>query len=182
MEKLQSFWLGIGEVSAHAASLTFTALLFLLLLFMLLVAVAGSVIPVLPGPIFAFFAVLVLKFVTDGISWIGVLICLALTIASAVLDYILPVKFTPTRAGAWGAFLGVFAGLIAGALFPPIAIFAVFLGPLLCAFVFEYNSNASFKSAWQSGMGAFVGTLAGVFARLAAIFLIMLVCVLDFIF
>jgi Uncharacterized protein conserved in bacteria len=182
MEETQSFWQSLGEISAYAGGVTLAALFFLLLLFMLLVAVAGSVIPVLPGPVFAFFAALILKFSTDKISWISVLLCLAITIASAVLDYVLPMKFTPTRAGAWGAFLGVFAGLIAGALFPPIAIFAVFLGPLLCAFAFEYNSNLSFKSAWKSGMGAFVGTMAGVFARLFAIFLMILICALDFVF
>lgn len=154
-----------------------------LALLMFLTAIAGSVVPILPGPLLAFLAVLLLKLTiaSDALSWACVLVCLLITAASFALDYVLPVKYTPTRAGSWGAFAGVFAGLVVGMLFPPLAVPAIFLAPLLLAFAFEYRSNASFKKAWQSGKGAFFGTLMSVFARVAAIFLMVLALLADFV-
>lgn len=174
-------WNNLYEASAAAGSMTLFMLLSALVLLMFLVAMAGSVIPILPGPIFAFFGVLILKLTIAAValSWTGVLICLALAVLSMLLDYVLPVKYSPTRAGAWGAFVGVFFGLAVGMLFPPLAIFGVFLGPLVCAYLFEYYSNRDFRKAWKTGKGAFWGTLLSVIARIAVIMLMVAVVVID---
>lgn len=183
MEFIESIWRSIYEsMPATFGFLYFMLIAFVLVLFFL-ISVAGCIIPVLPGPIIAFLAVLILRLTiaSNLLSWTSVIICLALALITQVFDYWLPVKYTPTRAGAIGAFVGAFAGFFVSIIFPPLVLFAIFLGPMLCAFAFEYSSNANFKRAWQSGKGAFLGTIISVFAKIFVIFAMIVLVLTDII-
>lgn len=181
MEWIQEVWQSFNDGVAAAGNFSVFVLLSALIFFLFLAAIAGCVVPVLPGPALAFLAVVIWKLTLGSalISWIAVAICLFLAIIATLLDYWLPVKYTPTRAGALGAFIGVFAGLIVGIVFPLFAIPAIFLGPLLFAFMFEYNSNKDFQKAWKSGKGAFVGTVLGIFAKILMILMMIGVVLVD---
>ena len=92
------------------------------------------------------------------------------------------IKYTPTKSGAWGAFVGVLVGALAAILFPPIALFAIFFAPLIFAFAFDLLSGGEFEKALHTGFGAFLGTLIAVFAKLFIIFLMLMIACANLIF
>ena len=128
---------------------------------MLAVGAVGSFIPVVPGPLLAGLAVLCFKiFVPSAeISW-----WLA---GAAVAVAVFAQKFGATWRGVFGAFVGVFAGM----LIPPPMLW-IFIAPLFFALAFELFGGASWRDATRAGVGAFLGTVfASVFKFLSVVFL-----------
>ncbi len=180
MDWIESIWRGIYDSSGAVYSFSVYMLVFLSLVALFLVSIVGCVIPVIPGPSLAFLGVVAWKFtIAPGISYACLAICLALAAFAQVLDWWLPIKYTPTKRGAWGAFVGVMAGAVLAMVFPPFAVFAIFLSPLAFAFAFEYHGNADFVRAWESGKGAFVGTFMTVVAKAFIIFMMIAIASFD---
>ena len=75
-----------------------------------------------------------------------------------LLDYLLPVwttkKFGGTKAGQWGATIGVLLGLFAGP-------WGIILGPFIGAYLGELLAGSKNQDAWRSAKGAFLGFLLG---------------------
>lgn len=129
------------------------------------VGIIGSIVPGLPGPPISWIGLLLAFFgrriaeSDNEITLTCLLIWLAITLIVTVLDYIIPAKFTRmvggTKAGSWGAMIGLLAGII----FTYIGMIAgCFLGALIGELVFgKKEAGASFKSA----LGAFAGVMAG---------------------
>lgn len=129
------------------------------------IGIAGSFLPVVPGP---------------GLSWIGVLllyctaavpmnywilgITLAVTIAISVLDYAIPAhgtrRFGGSSYGIWGTNIGLIIGI-----FAPVP-FGFLIGPFVGAFVGEliYNST-DHRRAIKAATGSFVGFLVSSFMK-----------------
>lgn len=135
--------------------------LLLISIILLLFGIAGSLLPVLPGPPLSWLGFLCFHFTEYGaFSW-GVHAAMFGAMALMVaLDYVIPIwgtkKFGGTRAGMWGSGIGLLAGLFFG----PVGIIA---GPFIGAFLFELAADASdvnraFKSALGSLLGFFLGT------------------------
>jgi len=144
-------------------------LLVILGIILLIVGVIGCFVPVLPGPIIGYFALLVLKF-TDGYElsnrWLWIFGALA--IAVSLIDNIIPVyatkKYGGSRAGVIGAFVGLVIGLL---FFPP---FGFLFGPFLGAFAAElYVQKSEIKLALRAAFGSLVGVLAGSVLKLALV-------------
>ena len=142
-----------------------------------IVGIIGSVVPGLPGPpiswaglLLAFFGRKVAES-DNQITLTCLLIWLGITIIVTILDYILPSKFTKlaggSKAGSWGAMIGLLAGII----FTYIGMIAgCFLGALIGELVFgKKKAGASFKSA----LGAFAGVMAGTGIKLITTITIM---------
>lgn len=126
---------------------------------------AGSILPVLPGPPLSYIALLVLHY--SGIheftskfliSW------LIVTIVVVVLDYMIPVwgaKFSGgSKKGIWGATVGLIVGII---FFPP---FGMILWSFIGAIVGEMLAGKEVGIALKAGIGTFIGFLAGTVAKL----------------
>ncbi len=133
--------------------------LYLLAGLFILAGIAGSIIPVLPGPVLGFLGILVLYLSkADYISLNVLLVFGFFTALITVLDYIIPVYgtriFRGSKFGIWGCTLGAFFGLF----YPP---FGFIIGPLIGAFVGETLTGSGFKTAFRSSLGAFLGFLAG---------------------
>ncbi len=86
---------------------------------LLLAGFVGCVLPVLPGPPLSFLALLMLQITRWGdfsssFLWFSALAAIVVTI----LDYVVPVwgttRFGGTRAGIWGASIGLVVGLFFG--------------------------------------------------------------------
>lgn len=127
-----------------------------------IIGLIGCIVPVLPGIVLNYAALLLLT-LTDyaDISLSTLLIWGVVTVIVTVADFYLPAwmtrRFGGTRAGAVGATVGVFAGLF---LFPP---FGILLGPFFGAVLGELtrdkkNSNQAFRSGFGSFLAFIVGT------------------------
>ena len=125
----------------------------------ILAGLAGSFLPVLPGPPISFAGLLLLHFLGGNLLSTPILIAYAvLSVILLVLDYSLPVwttkKYGGSKAGQWGATIGVLIGLFAGP-------WGIILGPLIGAYVGELITGRNNQDAWQSAKGAFLGFLLG---------------------
>ena len=130
----------------------------------------GCFVPVLPGPIIGYFALLVLKF-TDGHElsnrWLWIFGALALTVS--LIDNIIPVYATKKYGGSRAGVIGSFVGLVIGLLFfPPFGF--LFLVLFLGAFAAElYVQKSEIKLALRAAYGSLIGVLAGSFLKLALV-------------
>lgn len=134
---------------------------------LIIVGLLGCILPIIPGPPLSFLGILVLHFTHFAEFSTNFLVILAL-IATLVtiLDYIVPIwgtkKFGGTKAGMWGATIGMIIGMIF------LGPFGLILGPFVGAIIGESLRGATSKDAFRSGMGAFLGFIMGVGLKLAA--------------
>jgi uncharacterized protein len=144
-------------------------LLLALAIILIIVGLIGCVLPIIPGPPLSFLGLLTLHFTKfgEGEYTTNFLIILALVaIAVTILDFIVPVwgtkKFGGTKAGMWGATIGLIIGMI---FLGPLGLI---FGPLVGAIIGESIKGANNKDAFKAGLGAFFGFLMGVGLKLAA--------------
>ena len=138
-----------------------------------LVGIVGSIAPGLPGPPLSWVGLLVLYLWGGGTDGGGdpmmlrfLLLWLAVTVVVTIVDYIVPAYFTKltggSKAGGWGAIIGLFAGLV----YPPVGMI---LGSLLGAFVAELVfAKKDTVTSLKSALGAFLGFIFGTGAKLIA--------------
>jgi uncharacterized protein YqgC (DUF456 family) len=126
----------------------------------ILTGIAGSVLPLLPGPPVAWVGLLLLHLSKYAqFSTRMLIITAAVTIVVAVLDYVVPVwatkRFGGTKAGQRGAAIGIVAGFFIGP-------WGIVLGPLIGAFLGEMIMQPREQDrALKAALGSFVGFLLG---------------------
>lgn len=126
-----------------------------------IVGIAGCIIPVIPGVVLSYAALLCAYFTSYAtISTASLWIWLAATIAVTAADFYLPAwmtrRFGGSRAGAIGATVGVFAGFF---LFAPAGIV---LGPFFGAVLGELSRDKHDTArALRSGIGSFLAFVVG---------------------
>ncbi len=140
-------------------------LLYLLAFAAVLLGIAGSFLPILPGPPLAWLALLILYFLPETfvsgemLVWHG-LVAGAITL----LDYYIPIwgtrQFGGTAAGVRGSTLG----LIAGLFFAP---FGILIGPFVGAYLGELTAGSNQRQAFKAAIGSFFGFVAGTFLKVA---------------
>lgn len=133
-------------------------LLAILGIVLILAGIAGCILPVIPGPPLSWAGLLLLhwtRFAQFSAAFLLVMACLA--IAVTVLDYLIPVwgtkKFGGSKAGMWGATIGIFAGIF---FFPPVGII---VGPFIGAVLGEIIAGKESGPALKAGLGSFIGFL-----------------------
>jgi uncharacterized protein YqgC (DUF456 family) len=135
------------------------------------VAIAGSLLPLLPGPPIAFVGLLIQQlrdpnpFETNFI-----LIWLGIVVITLVLDYAIPIwgtkKFGGTKYGVWGCTLGFLAAFWMGP-------WGVIIGPFVGAFLGEMLAGQNSRRSLKAAFGSFVGFLLGSFLKLVVCFFIL---------
>jgi len=125
-----------------------------------IVGIAGSFLPVLPGPITSWLGLLLLyltKAVPMSYTFLG--ITLVISIIIWVLDYIIPSmgtkKFGGSKYGAIGTTIGLIIGLISP--IPLGFVIGAFLGALVGELI---HDNKDIKKAIKAAFGSFLGFLA----------------------
>jgi uncharacterized protein YqgC (DUF456 family) len=124
----------------------------------LLVGIAGSLLPVLPGPLASWLGLLLL-YVTKAIptDWTFLGVTLAIAIIVSVVDNIIPILGTKKFGGSKFGIIGATVGLVIGLFFGPLGIIA---GPFLGAFVGELiKDSKDSKKAFKAALGSFIGFL-----------------------
>lgn len=132
---------------------------------LLAAGIVGCVVPVVPGPVLSFCALLCLMPTAHPPGIIALSLFGAVVLVASVLDYVVPAlgarKFHCSKLGVFGCMVGTFVGVF----FFPIGLL---LGPFLGAVVGELLSGKSADKSIWGGIGAFLGFLAGTFIKLAA--------------
>lgn len=127
--------------------------------------IAGSVLPVLPGPPLNYIALLVIHF--SGIynfSYRFLIVWFIITVIVVVLDYLIPVFGARLsgggKRGIWGATIGLLIGLF---FFPP---FGMILWSFAGAVIGEISEGKNISIALKAGTGTFIGFIAGTLMKL----------------
>ncbi|AZA73407.1 DUF456 domain-containing protein [Chryseobacterium indoltheticum] len=146
---------------------------------LLILGILGTFLPVLPGLVLSLAGLLIYKYGTDSdLSMIYIWAFVILTLASAVLNYIIPAKTNRKYGGTrWGS-IGSVIGTIVGIFLPIplgflVGMFAgVFIGELL-------HDSKDMNKALKSTKGAFIGFIYGTGFSLVVGIAMFLVVILD---
>ena len=137
-------------------------LLITLAVILLIVGIAGSLLPVLPGPPLSWLGLLVLKFVpsvSHRLSWSVIIAVGLFTLVVAILDNVLPIWSTKRIGGNKMVVWGSGIGFVAGFWFGP---FGIILGPFVGALVGGLISGSHIKAALKHASGALIGFFTGI--------------------
>ncbi|MCC8187628.1 MAG: DUF456 domain-containing protein [Bacteroides sp.] len=126
----------------------------------LLLGLVGCLLPILPGPPFAYIGMVFLYFTTPPPFTVWQLTgWLALVVLVQIVDYFIPIWGARRLGGSSWAVRGSIAGTIAGLfVFPP---WGLLLGPLVGATAGELLGGRGLKHSIRAGLGVFVGFIAG---------------------
>ena len=130
---------------------------------LVVVGVAGSFLPVIPGPLCGWLGLLVIHLTSVlPMDWTFLGITLAVAVLIFVLDYFIPIwgtkRFGGTKAGAYGAGIGMLVGIFMG----PVGII---FGPFIGALAGELSQKTPMKQAYKAALGSFIGFLTGTFLK-----------------
>ena len=135
---------------------------------LVIVGIAGSLLPLLPGPPIAYIGLLIQQLrpekpFTATFLWVWA----GIVIITVVLDYLIPIwgtkKFGGTKYGAWGCTLGFLAAFWMGP-------FGIIIGPFIGAFAGEMLAGQNSQKSFKAAVGSFVGFLLGSFLKLMVCF------------
>lgn len=130
----------------------------------MLLGIAGSFLPVLPGPLTSWVGFLILT-TSESIKLSTTFIILTGLVALVIfiLDYTIPAmgtkKFGGSRYGVIGTTLGLIIGLLA-----PIPG-GIIIGPFVGALIGELIYNNDQKRAFKAAFGSFVGFITSVLMK-----------------
>ena len=131
----------------------------------ILLGIAGSFLPVIPGPLTSWAGILILRFVT-AITITNEFLLSSFSIALFIflLDIFIPIVGAKKIGGGKGSTYGASIGLLIGILF--LGPFGIIIGPFLGAFAGELivNKNNQ-KGALKAAFGSLLGFLSGVFLK-----------------
>ena len=134
---------------------------------LMIVGLVGCVLPVIPGPPLSFIGLLLLHFTRYAdFSFEFLLMFGCIAVIVTILDYIVPIwgtkKFGGSRAGMWGAAIGLVLGLI---FLPPLG---VIIGPFAGAVIGDALTGKKAEKAFRAGLGSLLGLMMGIGLKLAA--------------
>jgi len=133
---------------------------------LMLLGLAGSILPILPGPPLSFiglFLLALLKHFSPPLTPTLLIILAIVTILVIVMDYIIPLlgakRYGASKWGVWGSVLGMAIGIF----WSP---FAMLLGAFVGAVVVEWLIGKKKGEALRAGWGVVMGTLLSTILRL----------------
>jgi uncharacterized protein len=131
----------------------------------MLAGIAGSFLPILPGPPLSYLGIIFLHFTSFASFSTNFLIIYGVaTLVIFIADLIMPAGaakvFGASKSGTWGATLGVVAGIF---LLPPLGLIIFpFVGALVGELLVGKRMQLALKAAW----GSFLGFILGIVIKL----------------
>jgi len=133
---------------------------------LIFLGLAGSLLPILPGPPLSFIGLLLLALVRTFSSPLTpplIIVMGLLTVAAVAADHIIPVwgarRYGASKWGLWGSV----GGMVIGIFFSP---WGMLLGGLVGAVVAEWLVHRETGQALRAGWGVIVGILLGTVLKL----------------
>ena len=133
---------------------------------LMLLGLAGSILPILPGPPLSFiglFLLALLKHFSPPLTPTLVIILAIVTMIVIVMDYIIPLmgakRYGASKWGVWGSVLG----MVIGIFWSP---FAMLVGAFIGAVVVEWLVGKKKGEALRAGWGVVMGMLFATILRL----------------
>jgi uncharacterized protein YqgC (DUF456 family) len=133
---------------------------------LMLLGLAGSILPILPGPPLSFIGIFILallKHFSPPLTPTLVIILAIVAILVVVMDYITPLigakRYGASKWGVWGSVLGMAIGIF----WSP---FAMLVGAFIGAVVAELLVGKKKGEALRAGWGVVIGTLLATILRL----------------
>ncbi len=133
------------------------------LLFMF-IGLAGSFLPILPGPPMSWIGLLLLYLtnaVHDDWWFLGITLVVALIVFA--LDYIIPAIGTKKFGGSRAGMIGTTIGLIVGIMSPIPG--GIIIGPFVGALIGELTNKTDSHTAVKAAFGSFLGFITGTFLK-----------------
>ena len=136
---------------------------------MMLTALAGTILPILPGIPLAWLGLLIYGLGTgfQKISLTTTIVFLVVTLGTIALGYFAPMlgakKYKASRGGVIGASLGFLIGIFT------LGVWGIILGPFLGAIAGELIANKPTGQALQSGVGTLIGFVTGTLLQMVVI-------------
>lgn len=140
-----------------------------------IVAIIGSVLPVLPWPLLAYIAFILLQLTsTHPLSWTFFIIWAVIIIFLTILDYIIPArgtkKFGWSKAGVRGSNIWLVVSVIIlpifGIVLWPFGLLWLIGWPFIGAYLGEKYAGKNHEHALRSARGSFVWFLTGSFLKI----------------
>lgn len=137
---------------------------------LMIVGIIGCVLPVIPGPPLSFAGILLLHFSRYAeFSFEFLLLWGSIALIVTILDYLVPIwgtrKFGGSKAGMWGAAIGLVIGIFALA---PVMPLGIIIGPFAGAVIGEAISGKNSRDSFRAGLGSVLGLMMGVGLKLLA--------------
>ncbi|MDE2666831.1 MAG: DUF456 domain-containing protein [Acidobacteriota bacterium] len=154
-------------------------LLWTLALLLVAVGVAGTILPVLPGPVLVL-AGLVLAAWMDGFSHVGastVVVLTGLTLLAYVADFIAGALGAKRSGASVRAAVGAGLGALVGLFF---GIVGVLVGPFLGAVLGEVSLHGNLERAGRAGIGTWLGMVVGTAVKVSLVFMMIAVFLLAY--
>jgi uncharacterized protein YqgC (DUF456 family) len=142
-------------------------ILIILGLLLALVGLLGCILPLIPGPLLSFLALIMLSCAKtwQPFSLTFLIIMAGVMIGLSILDYVVPAagakRYGASKMGVWGSIIGMLGGLF---LFPP---WGMFVGAIAGALVGELVAGREGKEVVRAGWGVLVGNMVVTGLKLA---------------
>ena len=132
-----------------------------------LAGIIGCILPIIPGPILSFLALILLSWTKNWqvFSLTFLIVMGSLTALLMVLDYIAPAlgakKYGASKSGLWGSVIGMIIGIF---FIPP---WGIIVGAFVGALTGELLAGKSGKKALRAGWGFLIGIVLVIGLKLA---------------
>lgn len=133
---------------------------------LIILGLAGSILPVLPGPPLSFIGILLLALVnhfSPPLTSTLIIIMATVTIVVSAVDYVIPLlgakRYGASKWGVWGSVLGMAIGIF----WSP---FGMLVGAFIGAVAAEWLVHKKKGEAFRAGWGVVIGTLLGTILKL----------------
>ncbi len=150
-------------------------ILIILWLVLCIIAIIGSLLPVLPGPLLAYIAFILLQLTSaHPFGWTFFIIWALIIAFLTVLDYIIPSrgtkKFWGTKRGVRGNNIWLIMSVIVlpflWIIIWPFGLIWLIAGPFIWSYLGEKYAGKHHNHALRAARGSFIGFITGSFLKL----------------
>lgn len=154
--------------------------LLIIAIVLMLGGIAGSLLPILPGPPLCYAGFLTVHFSSFAeFSTPFLVIWGIVVVILGILEYYIPTMGTKQYGGTKAGQTGATVGTILGIFIPPQPLWLI-LGPFVGAYIGEMiHDRNDTRKALRSAWGSFIGFLAGTFIKVVTVTVMAILFIIE---